>query len=60
MIGLERHELEWVRLVVKLLRHPDPLASELVRQALTYVSQVAEPGAGLPSDEPAVAWQSGR
>ncbi|HKW96640.1 MAG TPA: hypothetical protein VJN43_02855 [Bryobacteraceae bacterium] len=42
MIGLERSELEWVRLLVKLLRHPDPLAPELARQALAYVETVAD------------------
>lgn len=45
VIGLEPHELEWVRLLVNLLRHPDPLPAELARQALTYVNQVAESGA---------------
>jgi hypothetical protein len=40
MIGLERGEIEWVRLLVKLLRHPDPLTPELARQALEYVDGV--------------------
>jgi hypothetical protein len=41
MIGLEPHEMVWVRLLVKLLRQADPLAPELARQALTYVETVA-------------------
>jgi len=37
MIGLRPDEIEWVRLLVTLLRRPDPLSSELARQALEYV-----------------------
>lgn len=44
MIGLRPEELEWVRLLVTLLRHPDPLAPELARQALEYVRTVASGG----------------
>ena len=44
MIGLQPRELEWVRLLVKLLRHKDPLPPELARQALRYVDQIAESG----------------
>lgn len=44
MIGLQPQELEWVRLLVKLLRHKDPLPPELARQALHYVDQIAEAG----------------
>jgi hypothetical protein len=40
MIGLRPDEIEWVRLLVTLLRRPDPLASELARQALEYVQAV--------------------
>jgi hypothetical protein len=50
MIGLQPQELEWMRLVIKLLRHPDPLPAELTRQALLYVNQVADEGA-LPGVE---------
>ncbi len=42
MIGLHADEIEWVRLLVSLLRHADPLAPELARQALEYVQTVAE------------------
>ena len=42
MIGLQPQELDWVHLLVKLLRHNDPLPAELARQALRYVDQIAE------------------
>jgi len=35
--GLEPDELVTVRLLVSLLRHPDPSIAELTRQALNYV-----------------------
>lgn len=44
MIGIQPQELPWVRLLIHLLRHPDPLPAELARQALTYVDQIAESG----------------
>ena len=44
MIGLQPQEMEWVRLLVKLLRNKDPLPPELARQALRYVDQIAESG----------------
>jgi hypothetical protein len=50
MIGLEASEIEWVRLLVKLLRDAGPLAPELARQALEYVQNVAQaasPGTGM-------------
>ena len=40
MIGLEQSEIEWVRLLVDLLRRPDPLTPELARQALEYVESI--------------------
>lgn len=42
MIGLRPEELRWMRLLVSLLRHPDPGMAELVRQALLYLSQSAD------------------
>ncbi len=45
MIGLEPQEIDWVRLLVDLLRSPDPMIPELARQALEYVHSVAEPSA---------------
>jgi hypothetical protein len=37
IIGIEPEELAWIRLLVQLLRHPDPVAPELARQALLYL-----------------------
>jgi hypothetical protein len=53
VIGLEPQEIEWVRLLVDLLRHPDPLPAELARQALEYVRQVAESERPAPQMRPA-------
>jgi hypothetical protein len=39
MIGLHPEELRWVRMLVSLLRHPDPAVGELTRQALLYLSR---------------------
>jgi hypothetical protein len=48
LIGVEPHELRWLRLLLSLMRHPDPSVPELVRQALLYLSEAAgeplEPG----------------
>lgn len=41
MIGLRPEELTWVRLLVSVLRHPDPVVRELSRQAILYLQQVA-------------------
>lgn len=41
MIGLRPEELTWVRLLVSLLRHSDPVVRELSRQAILYLEQVA-------------------
>ena len=54
MIGLQPQELDWVRLLVKLLRHNDPLPPELARQALRYVDQIAESGAAASETHMAV------
>jgi len=43
MIGLESQEIDWVRLLVDLLRSSNPLVPELARQALEYVNSVAGP-----------------
>jgi len=37
IIGVEPDELQWLRLLVFLLRHPDPVVSELTRQSLLYL-----------------------
>jgi hypothetical protein len=37
LIGIEPPELPWLRVLVALLRHPDPVVPELARQALVYL-----------------------
>jgi len=41
MIGLATDELPWVRALLRLLRHPDPVIAELARQALDYCGLIA-------------------
>lgn len=41
MIGVDPGELCWLRLLLFLLRHPDPLIVEMVRQALLYLAKNA-------------------
>ena len=50
VIGIEPAELAWIRTLVTLLRHPDPVVPELTRQALHYLegaaSRLGVPAAG--------------
>lgn len=41
VIGVETCELRWVRMLITLLRHPDPSVPELARQALLYLTDSA-------------------
>jgi hypothetical protein len=41
MIGLDAREVSWVRLLVQLLRNPDPVVGEVTREALRYLEEVA-------------------
>ena len=41
VIGIESSELAWIRKLVTLLRHPDPVVPELTRQALQYLEGAA-------------------
>jgi hypothetical protein len=41
MIGLHPQEVQWLRLVIALLRHPDPVVGEVAREALRYLDEVA-------------------
>ena len=41
VIGVDGNELDWVRLLVDLLRHPDPVVGEVTREALRYLEGVA-------------------
>lgn len=54
IIGVDPEELRWMRLLVSLLRHPDPSVPELARQALLYITEASRscsisPSAALPS-----------
>ncbi len=42
VIGLNAGELAWVRLILSLLRHPDPVVAEVARGALQYLEDLAE------------------
>jgi len=41
MIGLDPGEIQWLRLVLALLRHPDPVVQEVAREALRYLEGMA-------------------
>jgi hypothetical protein len=41
VIGVETCELRWIRMLIFLLRHPDPGVPELARQALIYLTDSA-------------------
>lgn len=48
IVGLDARELEWVRMLIDLLRHPDPVVAELTSSALLYLekfssNEVCEP-----------------
>lgn len=45
VIGVEASEIRWIRMLVLLLRHPDPSVPELARQALLYLTDEAVKGA---------------
>jgi len=47
VIGIDTGELRWIRMLVHLLRHPDPSVPELARQALLYLTDAA--GKRVPS-----------
>jgi hypothetical protein len=42
MIGLRPEEDAWIRMLVDLLRNPDPEVGELTRQAMIYLANAAE------------------
>ncbi len=41
MIGVDPGELPWLRMLLFLLRHPDPLIAEMARQAMLYLAKNA-------------------
>jgi len=52
LIGIQVEELPWLRLLLSLLRHPDPGVPELARQALLYLGDAASrPTPAEPSFE---------
>lgn len=58
VIGLDPAELVWVRMLVMLLRHPDPVVPELTRQALRYLEAAASrSGVSSPAREVSPASQ---
>ena len=50
VIGIDPAELAWIRMLVLLLRHPDPVVPELTRQALRYLEAAASRSGGVPWD----------
>jgi hypothetical protein len=59
MIGLDPAELVWVRRLVYLLRHPDPVVPELAIQALSYLEATAlQSGRDLAEADPAPTIQN--
>lgn len=57
MIGVDAEELRWMRLLVALLRHPNPDVPELARQTLLYLTETCG-GQGTPA--PASATERAR
>jgi hypothetical protein len=53
VIGIDPDELAWIRTLVWLLRHPDPVVPELARQALLYLEAAACGGMSTPNRETA-------
>jgi hypothetical protein len=41
VIGLNPREIKWLRLLIALLRHPDPVVGEVTQEALRYLEDVA-------------------
>jgi hypothetical protein len=41
IIGLEAAEIPWLRLLIGLLRHPDPVVREVACEALRYLEGMA-------------------
>ena len=50
VIGIETAEIRWIRMLVSLLRHPDPSVAELARQALLYLTEAAGKRISPPSE----------
>ena len=50
VIGVDPGELPWLRMLVFLLRHPDPMVSEMVRRTVLYLAENAHRHTGEPLD----------
>jgi hypothetical protein len=50
IIGVEIPELRWIRMLITLLRHPDPGVPELARQALIYLTDSANKRSSRQTD----------
>jgi len=50
VIGIDPRELRWLRMLLGLLRHPDPSVAELARQALLYLTEAAKER-GVPAED---------
>ena len=55
IIGVQADELRWMRVLVSLLRHPDPNVPELARQALQYLLDTSGAGSAAPVERPVSA-----
>jgi hypothetical protein len=53
VIGIDPAELAWIRLLILLLRHPDPVVPELTRQALRYLEAAAATSGVAPDRDAA-------
>lgn len=51
VVGIEPRELRWLKMLLALLRHPDPGVPELARQALIYLTDAAQKRATPESRE---------
>jgi hypothetical protein len=51
IVGIDAQELRWLRMLLHLLRHPEPGIPELARQALLYLTEAARQRP-QPGDEP--------
>lgn len=58
VIGIQPAELAFVRTLVALLRHPDPVVPELTRQALQYLEGAAS-RLGISGEQPEAVPRSG-
>jgi len=50
LIGVDAQELHWLRVLVALLRHPDPGVPVLARQALVYLTEAASRRTSTPTE----------